>query len=178
MPSDAELIVERPSVEYVGQRLHYEPSTGVFTWKRYDPRGNNWNAKWAGRMAGKSCKNGQRRITIDKKTYEASHIAWALMTGNWPSAPTVDHANRIPFDNRWENLREATLNQQKANQRVRKDSKSGIRGVCYIKDCRKWAAYFRQDGKQTYLGVFPTIEEAAAVRRAAVVAAWGEFSNG
>lgn len=50
-------------------------------------------------------------------------------------------------------------------KKLNKNNKSGIRGVC--KEKKRWVATIGYKGEQIRLGSFPTIEEAAAVRREA-----------
>jgi hypothetical protein len=71
----------------------------------------------------------------------------------------VDHINRNGLDNRRSNLRIANQSQNLANSRKR-NSKSGLKGVRYVADCKKWAAYITVSYKQIYLGLFPSPEEA------------------
>lgn len=87
-----------------------------------------------------------------------------------------DHKNRNRFDNRRENLRYATKNQNGANSRSRKNEFSRYRGVSWSKTKKKWHASISMNRKTLYLGRF-TIEEAAA--RAydnAAMAYHGEFA--
>jgi hypothetical protein len=44
---------------------------------------------------------------------------------------------------------------------------SGVKGVSYIERLHKYRAYIQIKGKQKYLGVYKTLEEAAAARKAA-----------
>lgn len=44
---------------------------------------------------------------------------------------------------------------------------SGVRGVCFRKDSGKWLAYIYFQGKRHSLGLYATLEEAAAARKAA-----------
>lgn len=92
------------------------------------------------------------------------------MTGSWPKRE-IDHANRVPSDDRWKNLREASRSQQNQNQ-VR-PNKTGFKNVS--PDKKKFVSYINLDGKRTYLGRFDTAAEAHAayVRKAREL--FGEF---
>lgn len=68
---------------------------------------------------------------------------------------TVDHINHDPLDNRRENLRICTQSQ---NMRNRTPKRQYI-GIRKIKG--GWTAYISLAGKQQYLGLFPTPEQAA-----------------
>jgi hypothetical protein len=72
----------------------------------------------------------------------------------------IDHVNNIKSDNRWENLRAVNRTQNNWNRYVRKDSKSGIKGVVFHPGTQKWRAQITLDGKTKHIGLFLTKEEA------------------
>jgi hypothetical protein len=84
----------------------------------------------------------------------------------------VDHLNRNTLDNRSSNLRIVTPAENRRNEKLRKNSTSGLRGVCWSKQANKWRAYSVYDRKQIHHGLYETKEEA---RRA--TARW-ELSHG
>jgi hypothetical protein len=133
--------------------LHYEPETGVFTWRVN--KGPFLAGDVPGRAAGET-KSGRMvypRVGIDGKRYIASRLAWLYMTGEWPSG-VIDHINRNPLDTRFSNLRDVTQSMNCFNGGKRKHNTTGYQGV--YKDKRNTElAYFSQiriNGKQTYLG--------------------------
>lgn len=75
---------------------------------------------------------------------------------------TVDHINRLPFDNRKENLRICTLKQNLLNRKSY--AKSGYRGVYKLKNYDKWCAYTSINGKKKHIGIYNTIEDAIKAR--------------
>jgi len=100
-------------------------------------------------------------------------LAWLLSTGEWPKAE-IDHANGNPYDNRLENLREATSGQNKFNIGY-VFNKTGYRGVSHHRN--KFVAEIRKDGTKTYLGLFDTAEEASAAREAAEPVFYPDFAR-
>lgn len=150
--------------------LRYDPETGLFYW-----RVTKANAV-EGSIAGCDKGGGRVVIRIDGRLYPAARIAWLIMTGTWP-AHLVDHRNLIPSDNRWGNLREATPGQNNANCQIRKHNKSGFKGVIWNKQCQRWQARIRKDGKARHLGLFDTPEEAHARYIEAAKALYGEFAR-
>lgn len=165
----------KPTAAYIELRVEYNSADGIFTWKHFEPRGNNWNAKFSGKRAGAACgRKGRRQIMIDLKFYPESHVAWLLMKGVWP-LETVDHIDRNPANNRWKNLREATTDQQAGNKGARKDSVSGFRGVRFNAECQKWSARICVSGRQKHLGMFASKDAACAAYHAEALKRWGSF---
>jgi hypothetical protein len=77
--------------------------------------------------------------------------------------PTIDHINRDRTDDRVENLRWATREEQVENQvYVRRDNTSGVRGVAWKKRNAKWQTRIRVNGKMLHLGYFDDINDAEA----------------
>lgn len=144
-------------------RLHYNPETGVFTWTNMPGRAGPGKR---GRIAGSIRKSGHREIGIDGRQYPAGSLAWLYMHGRWPPR-RVDHENNEPDDNRFTNLRLATVSQNMQNSRRRSDNKSGHKGVTWHAARKKWAAKITVDGRQIFLGHFDTAEAAGAARRKA-----------
>lgn len=133
--------------------------------------------KTKGSLAGYKASNGRLYISIDRTDYLAHHIAWYIVTGEWPSK-TIDHENRDPSDNRWSNLREANQKQQNANQRRRSDNTSGYRGVYFDSRAKskQWYSQIDADGDTHCLGYYRTPEEARDAYAFAAIKHFGEFA--
>lgn len=90
----------------------------------------------------------------------------------------VDHINGNTLDNRRENLRLCSNQQNQWNSRRRSDNTTGFKGVC---DSRRvanpFAARIKVQGKTRFLGMFPTAISAAKAYDAAAIEAFGEFAN-
>lgn len=134
--------------------LNYDPDAGTFTWKKRPSTKIN-----AGSIAG--CKNpdGYIVIAIDKKQYQAANLAWLYMTGEWPFLQ-IDHINRVRDDNRFCNLREATLTEQQYNQGICSSNTSGHKWVRHDKQRNQWMVRSKLFG---YIGRYKTKEEAIKV---------------
>jgi hypothetical protein len=126
--------------------LHFEPDTGVFTW-RDTPLVHKWRGKQAGRL-----DNGYIRIRIDRQDYLGHRLAWFYVHGEWPD-PYIDHINGEKSDNRMVNLREATHGLNMQNRRSGNiGSRSGLLGVKWDEPSQRWEANITVDGRVIYLG--------------------------
>ncbi|WQZ00671.1 HNH homing endonuclease [Xanthomonas phage NP1] len=147
--------------EQVDQLLAYDPATGVLTWKVAKAKRIK-----VGDVAGSPESGGYLQVRVHGKKYLAHRLAWLLSTCSWPSKH-LDHINGVRDDNRFSNLRECSPAENHQNRGKRSDNSSGIPGVGWRKEKKKWQAYIKLNGKQIFLGYFDTIEEAAAARAAA-----------
>lgn len=83
-----------------------------------------------------------------------------------PKGAVVDHINGDGLDNRKSNLRVTNQTVNMANRtRNQANNRSGFRGVCYIKEKRKWRAEVNLNNKSHHLGYYSTPEEAGRVTR-------------
>lgn len=154
--------------EYLKSILHYNPETGLFTWK-VTPTNN----VPFGSIAGYPVQ-GYIIIGINKKLYRAHRLAWLYMYGCFPIG-ILDHRNRDRADNKISNLRLANKQQNAYNCQVYKNNTSGFRGVSWHKASNKWRATCSLQGKSYNLGVYITAEEASIVYEEFVKENHGEF---
>lgn len=138
--------------------LNYDPETGHFKW-RVTRVGCG-----AGKIAGCVDKGtGYIVIKIDRQLHRAHRLAFLWMVGNWP-ADTIDHRNLQRSDNRWVNLREATMKQNQENLPLDPRNKSGHRGVHWCKEDSVWCASIGHRGRKIALGRSPDKQVAIALR--------------
>lgn len=76
----------------------------------------------------------------------------------------VDHINRNPGNNRKENLRICYQRNNKQNQSLYSNNKSGVIGVDYAWRLEKWRANITVDGERHYLGLYENKEDAIKAR--------------
>lgn len=86
----------------------------------------------------------------------------------------VDHINRNRFDCRLVNLRITTQLVNVRNHKILKTNTTGVNGVQYEVDRRKFKATIRFEGKQIILGRFVTLEAATSARKEAEMKYWKE----
>lgn len=87
-----------------------------------------------------------------------------LCFGHIPENAEIDHINHVRDDNRLVNLRFATQGENLKNKSVSSKSTTGVTGVYFSKDKKKYRAQIKVNRKAIYLGMFDTLEEAAAAR--------------
>jgi hypothetical protein len=109
-------------------------------------------------------------VTVDMRDYLAHRIIWLYMTGKWPTYQ-IDHINRIKYDNRWINLREATEHQQHVNIGINRRNKLGIRGITIVRN--RFCVQLKIKGQCGYLGHFENLDDAIEVRKAAEIRYFG-----
>lgn len=156
--------------------LRFDREPGKLFWRERKPemfpsgsgRQNNscaiWNSRYAGTEAAALTRHGYLRMSILGKTVLAHRVVWAIEHGEWPNGH-IDHINGIRTDNRVENLRVVSVQENNKNtSRARKNS-TGACGVYRFRG--KFRAQIGSRGKQIHLGCFNTLEDAVAARRKA-----------
>lgn len=142
------------SLKRLKELLFYDPATGKFTWISPTKNGDR-----TGKEAGYINNLGYVRIGIDCGHYGAHRLAWMYMHGEIPEMD-IDHINGKTADNRIENLRLVTHQQNMCNRKKRSDNASGYPGVYFNKSANKWHASIRFEGKRIHLGYFKSAKEA------------------
>jgi hypothetical protein len=89
----------------------------------------------------------------------------------------VDHINNNSLDNRRENLRVCTRQQNMFNCSKRSGTSSKYKGVHFHRKANKWQATISVDHKIIYLGLYSTEMEACLVRDRAAVKYHGDFAK-
>lgn len=111
-----------------------------------------------GDAAGSIDSHGYLQTKHNGIVYLNHRLIWLMHYGWLPKL--IDHVNGNKTDNRIENLRQATPQQNQHNAKRRVDNKSGVKGVIWRKDSRKWRADIQVNGKRRSLGCFDSIENA------------------
>jgi len=164
-----------PSPRVLRRLIQYCPKTGDFVWKKRplwmfggsEPRWRSWNTSWAGKpTCSSTTARGYNSGCVLNSDIYAHRVAWAIHYGEWPSGQ-IDHINGERTDNRIENLREVTSQENARNRRRTERNTSGIVGVSWSKRKRKWFARIGVNGEDVFLGHFDCKQDAAYARKAA-----------
>lgn len=177
------------SADVVRSLLEYSPETGKFRWKERSEKwfpgtvgrtpahaAKQWNARHAGNVPGATDTWGHVQIRLFGKLYAAHRLAWLYITGEWPPCQ-IDHIDCAPGNNAFANLRLALNAQNSRNKRLSKSNMSGVKGVYWAKDKRKWGAAIRVNYKRIHLGFFERIDDAEAAYAKASVTHHGAFGR-
>ena len=150
------------SIKELREMLSYAPKTGELNWSV-----RRSNTIPAGKPAFTAKKNsGHLHGLINRKSYMAHRVAWAIFYGEWPQG-AIDHINGIPDDNRIENLRLANAAENAMNRRPNDRKASRLPHGVSRKNNGRFFAQIQKDGKGHHLGYFGTIAEAEEAYKAA-----------
>lgn len=102
---------------------------------------------------------GYATVRLFGVQFLAHRLAWLLMKGEWPKEQ-VDHINRVRKDNRWSNLRAASIAQNNANS-IKSRPRSLPVGVRLNRNkTNPYMAVVSVGNRSQYIGSFATPERA------------------
>lgn len=116
-------------------------------------------------------KEGYVRVRRGGKEYRAHRIIWEMFHGEIPEGYLVDHIDRDVYNNRIENLRLATRQQNNVNSCGVGKYPKGV-----VKNGKKYRSRITINGIYKNLGTFTTVEEASTAYNEAAKEAFGEFA--
>jgi hypothetical protein len=161
-------------VDYLMDILDYNPDTGEFYWRYRPDVAKRWNTKFAGKLAGAINLSGYLQISIHRKLYYAHRLAWAITYG-LECDLCIDHIDGNKLNNKISNLRLATQQENHRNCKMYNNNTSGVKGVSWHKDAKKWRSWITINKIAIHLGLFDDIHSAAAARKYAEIECFGEF---
>lgn len=85
---------------------------------------------------------------------KAHRVIYFLATGTVPKC--IDHINGVRTDNRWNNLRVATVQQNNFNSKVQSNNSTGVKGVS--REGSRWLARICVNGVRRRIGTYATRE--------------------
>jgi len=175
--------------------LDLDVSTGHLFWKRRDSTlfrdtigksrsrtaahaAANWNSHYAGKRAMTATQpSGHLSGRIFDRTFRAHRVVFAISRGQWPKQ-SIDHINGNPSDNRPENLRDVSHQENHRNQKNRKNNTSGVIGVSFNRRLCKWQASITIDYRSVHIGFFEEKKDAINARIASQIEAGFHDNHG
>jgi hypothetical protein len=98
------------------------------------------------------------------------------MTDEW-TKNLIDHINTDKSDDRFSNLREATVSQNGANRLAQRNNRIGIKGVRLSKTGKRFEVSIKMQSKAKFIGSFGSLDEAKAAYEASARNLFGEFAR-
>ena len=154
--------------DYVKQLFEYRD--GELFWKVKHSR-----SVLIGKKVGTKTKRGYFQLTINKKMYLTHRIIFLMHHGYLPKY--LDHIDGNPSNNKIENLRAATLNQNQYNTKLNKNNNSGYKGVSWCESTNNWRVRIQVNKVSKLIGYFDDLELAGLVAQETRNKYHGEFAN-
>lgn len=113
--------------------------------------------------------SGYVRVGLQGRSYAAHRIIYELHYGPIPEGYEIDHINHDRIDNRIENLRLVTHQQNNCNRTLQSNNKTGVSGIHWDNRRCKYVVRITVQGHKYHIGYFNTFEEAVTARKQAEV---------
>lgn len=137
------MVTTKMMYELVRKMFDYDPETGNLV-RRYTTS----SRAQRGMVVGSKNRDGYLMVNITTadgpRLHYVHRIIWLWMTGAWPTG-VIDHINRKPADNRWDNLRDVSYSENLHNQAV-------ASGVYWAKRDKVWIASIEINGNKYHIG--------------------------
>jgi hypothetical protein len=116
----------------------------------------------------------RRKDSLPDKKRETKSMHREIM--GYKGELEIDHINRNGLDNRKQNLRFCSREENQRNARKHRDNKSGFKGVCFDKERNKYVAQIWL-GRHVVIGRYKTAIEAAKKYNEIALKQWGVFAE-
>jgi len=103
-------------------------------------------------------KKGYCAVSINRKNMQYHRIVWELVFGPISKGLQIDHINGNKIDNRIENLRLVTNRENCHNYSWHREGR--LPGCYYRKDCNKWQARTKVNGRTVHIGLYANEQDA------------------
>jgi hypothetical protein len=140
--------------------------------------GNVRNEKTGRILKGSPNQKGYLMIMLpNTKCFQIHRLVALAFIPNLENKEQVDHIDNNPINNNLTNLRWATQSENQINTSLSCKNTSGVKGIYWKKQYKKWAVQITCNKVKTHLGYYNTIEEATIVRQVKANELFGSFTN-
>lgn len=122
------------------------------------------------------CKSGYGQIKAFGRMWKAHRVAYQLYVGSLSEEQELDHKCRNRKCVNPKHLRPCVRENNCVNTCVRRDSRSGVKGVRQRSQGGKWEARISCGKKQIYLGRFDSLDDAIRAHKSAAHKLHGDFA--
>ncbi len=143
-----------PEKELLDSLYTYDKTTGRLVHKEF-----RQGASKGFRAGYRERASGYRCINILGAGYKEHRIIWKIVTGHDPEC-IIDHKDKDPSNNRWDNLREANWMQNAHNARKKCNGKHKYKGVRFVKARGVWVGFVERMGTRYATDGFTTAKAA------------------
>jgi hypothetical protein len=147
----------------------FEYKDGKLLWKT-----SRSNVIAIGQEAGTQYARGYRRVYFDGKTHGVHRVIWQMFNGDIPDGMQVDHIDGCPENNKIENLRLVT-SEENAMNRIHKGK---IKHVSMCAKNGKYKVSLQAKGRRIFCGYFEDLELADLVAAEARQKYHGIYTRG
>ena len=161
--------------EYIKEDLRYDPETGHLWWIKPSENGVR-TTRNLNKPVGTLHPAGYFRIKILSTNMSCHRTAWFLYYGHWPKE-FLDHINGVKTDNRVENLRLASNQENQMNSKKQIGSSSKYKGVYWDNERKKWSSGIEINQVRKRLGRYVLEEDAARAYDKAARELFGDYAR-
>jgi hypothetical protein len=135
-----------------------------------------WKTNHEGQACGFISNNGYYYLKFDKVRYANHRIIFAIHNNTTDfQDKQIDHIDGNVLNNSPQNLRLVTASQNQFNRKKQKNNSTGHKNISFVKRLNKYRCAMQVEGKDIYIGLFNTIEEAIINRDTKFKELTGEF---
>ncbi|MEK6861476.1 MAG: AP2 domain-containing protein [Nanoarchaeota archaeon] len=142
-----------------------------------DDKDFEWLNQWKWYYGSRDYAIRKKHIHLGKYRYKTESILMHREIMKVSRGIFIDHINGNGIDNRKQNLRIATQQQNMCNSKTRSDNTSGYRGVWWDEYHKKWAAEIHFNNKKKTIGRYEDIKNAAKAYNDASLKYHGEYGR-
>ena len=117
-----------------------------------------------GNEVGYSTSNKYKSVVIFQKRYYLHRLIFLYHHGHLPKI--LDHIDGNILNNKIENLRSCTQQQNTFNSKHKNNSKTGIKNICWNKTKNKYEVFLSVNQKSKYFGSYNDIDYAIFIANA------------